>query len=41
MSRYKNIIFDVGSVLVNWMRIGELDAYEPLYHSFSWRQGEG
>lgn len=21
MSRYKNIIFDVGSVLVNWMRM--------------------
>lgn len=21
MSRYKNIVFDVGSVLVNWMRM--------------------
>lgn len=35
MSRYKNIVFDVGKC------IGELDAHEPLYHSVPWRQGEG
>lgn len=29
MSRYKNIIFDVGSVLVNWMR---MNLYTTLFH---------
>ena len=29
MSKYKNIIFDVGSVLVNWMRI---NLYTTLLH---------
>lgn len=27
MSRYKNIVFDVGSVLVNWMR---MNLYIPV-----------
>lgn len=29
MSRYKNIIFDVGSVLINWMR---MNLYTTLFH---------
>lgn len=29
MSRYKNIVFDVGSVLVNWMR---MNLYTTLFH---------
>lgn len=29
MSRYKNIVFDVGSVLVNWMR---MNLYTILFH---------
>ena len=29
MSTYKNIIFDVGSVLVNWMR---KNLYTTLFH---------
>ena len=29
MSRYKTIVFDVGSVLVNWMR---MNLYTTLFH---------
>lgn len=29
MSRYKNIVFDVGSVLVNWMR---MNLYTTLFN---------
>lgn len=29
MSRYKNIVFDVGSVLVNWMR---MSLYTTLFN---------
>lgn len=29
MSRYTNIVFDVGSVLVNWMR---MNLYTTLFH---------